>query len=208
MPRDTSSVGTATTTPDAFTAKEKRYLEIVDSYFRENPKNFHKAVDIIQQRSEISLRVLEHFILKYARVKKVCYVLTLPSGAKERFNVPIEYKAQLKTYKKKYFDPFRRNPSRGQPPMKFDYAFEGKTYRSSLGQLNFFKWAIETGVLAYVEEHLTEIINDMNISAKVNKNIKKVATKKVTCGTEHVKITAREYAPEGQKVIFTLSFDL
>jgi hypothetical protein len=33
-----------------------------------------------------------------------------------------------------------------------------------VGQLNFFRWAIEKGVLRYILEHVSEIEKDMNVS--------------------------------------------
>ena len=52
------------------------------------------------------------------------------------FNVHISYKAQLQSYKKKYFDPFRRRK-------KFYYKYnkeENKYFYTTIGQLNFFRW--------------------------------------------------------------------
>jgi len=33
-----------------------------------------------------------------------------------------------------------------------------------VGQLNFFRWAIEKGVVSYITEHAADIEKDMNVS--------------------------------------------
>ncbi len=45
-----------------------------------------------------------------------------------------------------------------------------------MGQLNFFRWAIENKVLNYIKDHLEEIEEDMNVSIRPiynNRNKKK-----------------------------------
>ena len=63
-------------------------------------------IDIINSKSKISLRILDWFVTSYAKKKKICYDIS-NNGEKDNFNVHINYKAQLKSYTKKYFDPFR-----------------------------------------------------------------------------------------------------
>jgi phage antirepressor YoqD-like protein len=63
---------------------------------------------------------------------------------------------KLRAYSKKRFDPFCRW-ERINVPYK-----EGKFIQTTLGQLNFFKWALENGVIKYIRQHYTEIENDMN----------------------------------------------
>jgi hypothetical protein len=62
----------------------------------------------------------------------------------------------LKAYSKKWFDPFCRW-DRISIPYK-----TGTSIETTIGQLNFFKWAIENRVINYIEENYTVIENDMN----------------------------------------------
>ena len=48
-----------------------------------------------------------------------------------------------------------------------------KNIKTTLGQLNFFKWAISNGVLDYVEENLKQIRNEMKLSKSEEDKIKK-----------------------------------
>jgi len=78
------------------------------------------------------------------------------------------YKGQLKAYSKKNFDPFcRRNRIRF-------YYDENKYFITTVGQLNFFKWALENNIINYIKAHLKDIENDMNLRCEI---VKKVSTK-------------------------------
>ena len=67
-----------------------------------------------------------------------------------------DYKLKLKAYSKKRFDPFCRW-DRISIPYKV-----GTSIETTIGQLNFFKWAIENRVIDYIEDNYSVIENDMN----------------------------------------------
>jgi hypothetical protein len=73
-----------------------------------------------------------------------------------RFKVYDDYKLKLKAYSKKRFDPFCRW-ERISIPYKND-----KFIETTIGQLNFFKWALENNVIKYIEDNYSIIENDMN----------------------------------------------
>ena len=77
----------------------------------------------------------------------------------------MSYKSQLKSYSKKKFDPFCR---------KERINFDCKNYKieTTLGQLNFFKWALDNMILEYIKENYNHIENDMNICFNKNKKDK------------------------------------
>jgi hypothetical protein len=77
------------------------------------------------------------------------------------FNVYLQYKCQLKAYKKKLFDPFCRKQRIG-----FHYD-EYNCVVTTIGQLNFFKWALSYKVLEYVQNNLDNITKDMILSNKI-----------------------------------------
>ena len=89
-------------------------------------------------------------------------------GVAKRFKVYVDYKLKLRAYSKKRFDPFCRW-DRINVPHK-----NGSTYiQTTLGQLNFFKWAIENEVLRYIEENYTAIETDMNIRNNTTRKLAK-----------------------------------
>ena len=78
-------------------------------------------------------------------------------------NVFHSYKSQLKAYSKKRFDPFCR---RDRLLFKID---DDNSVATTIGQLNFFKWAISNLVLDYIELNKDDIESDMNTCLKLMK---------------------------------------
>jgi hypothetical protein len=140
------------------------YKKIIDFYKACSSDNIEKMINIIDGKSSISLRILDWFVTKYSKKKIDCNI----TNNDESFDVRISYKSQLKSFKKRYFDPFRRR-------QKFMYNFvsNNKSIITTLGQLNFFKWAFANNILIYVEKNLKQISKEMNISNKEEKKKKK-----------------------------------
>lgn len=109
-------------------------------------------LNIINGESNISLRIVDWFTTNYAKQKFTVY--KLKDGT--RFKVYNNYKLNLRAYSKRRFDPFCRW-ERINIPYK-----EGKFIQTTLGQLNFFKWALENDVIKYIKDHYKDIENDMN----------------------------------------------
>lgn len=147
-----------------FKPKEICYYNMINKFYKQtNVSHITKMIDIINGDSNISLRILDWFVTRYSNRKKVVI-----SVGDEVIDVHISYKAQLKSYKKKYFDPFKRRA-------KFEYNFKSvqKKICTTLGQLNFFRWAIENSIIEYVEKSYDSITHEMNISNKNDKKRKK-----------------------------------
>ena len=153
-----------------FTKKEMCYFSMIDKRFKKCPEDMVvKMMDIIEGADNISLRILDWFVTRYAK-KGVFYT---KDG--ELYDIHINYKAQLKSYKKRYFDPFRRKD-------KFTYTFtingESKDLLTTIGQLNFFDWAISNNIISYVALCLPQITKAMNLSNKEDKKKKALKIKK------------------------------
>lgn len=155
---------------DFFSVKELCYYKKIDKFFKScSTESILKMMDIIDGKSNISLRVLDWFVTKYSKKRIDCGM----SKDSEVFDVRISYKSQLKSYKKRYFDPFRRKKD-----TRFRYYFDnGQTIITTLGQLNFFKWAFTNNIVVYVEKNLKQISKEMNLSNKEDKKkkVKKTA---------------------------------
>jgi hypothetical protein len=115
-----------------------------------------KMLKIITGESKISLRIVDWFATNYAKKNYTLYPITDSNGNNIRFKVYFDYKLKLKAYSKKRFDPFCRW-DRISIPYK-----NGTCIETTIGQLNFFKWARENKVVDYIEELYDVIENDMN----------------------------------------------
>jgi hypothetical protein len=140
--------------------------------FYEKEDNMERLINVINGQSNISLRIIDWFVTNYA--KKNFTVYSIPAKNKcstvingeenmERFKVFHSYKLELKAYSKVRFDPFSRR-DRIVVPYK-----DNMCLQTTIGQLNFFKWAIENQVLEYIEKNYDEIENDMNMRNSISK---------------------------------------
>tara|TARA_B100000949_G_C14106929_1_gene376639 strand:- start:20 stop:370 length:351 start_codon:yes stop_codon:yes gene_type:complete len=78
-------------------------------------------------------------------------------------NVYHSYKSQLKAYSKQKFDPFCR---RDRILFEID---DETSVETTVGQLNFFRWAIGNLILDYIEKNKNIIEDDMNTCLKTMK---------------------------------------
>lgn len=123
--------------------------------FYKDDTNLTRMLKIITGESKISLRIVDWFATNYA--KKYYTIFDIEDGANSRrFKVYVDYKLKLKAYSKKRFDPFCRW-DRISIPYKTDTCIE-----TTIGQLNFFKWALENKVVDFIEENYEIIEKDMN----------------------------------------------
>lgn len=131
-----------------------------------------KMLSIINGTSTISLRIVDWFSTNYS--KKNFTMFATPNTT--RFKVYEDYKLKLKAYSKKRFDPFCRW-ERIQIPIErnSEYCFE-----TTIGQMNFFKWALENKIIDYIEEHYEEIEVDMNENNSLSKTRKAMKTSSYT----------------------------
>lgn len=124
-------------------SKSEVLLESLRRFY--TPDNVAVLSRVLRNETKLSLRTLDWLCTNYAKKRNIVYV----RGGK-MFNVYIDYKASLKAYSKKAFDPFQRRDR---------VTLHGIT--TTVAQLNFFRWAITRGVLEYALEHAAEIEQDM-----------------------------------------------
>jgi hypothetical protein len=78
----------------------------------------------------------------------------------------MNYKNQLKAYSKKLFDPFCRRE-------RISFQIPGhEAFLTTVGKLNFFRWAIEKGILDYIKGHQPEIEKEMNVAMREQAKIR------------------------------------
>lgn len=133
--------------------------------FYENRENLLKMMGIINGESKISLRIVDWFVTNFAKKFYTVYNL---GDSQERFKVYNDYKLQLKAYSKKNFDPFCR-----WDRIKIPYD-DANFMETTIGQLNFFKWAIENKIIDYIQikENFDAVEQDMNSRNSTSKRKK------------------------------------
>ena len=134
-----------------YTTQNDLLMTNLMKFYDEN-NNLEKMLRIINGESPISLRIIDWFATNYAKKFFTVYDV----GANRRFKVYVDYKLKLKAYSKRRFDPFCR-----WDRITIPYS-NGTFIQTTIGQLNFFKWALENGVVAYIEAHYSDIEDDMN----------------------------------------------
>ena len=188
-PPNSNTQATATTTENdkvnitiksckSISSKQALLIIPITKYFSDR-RILNKLITILKGEG-ISLRLVDWFVTNYCKKYNVMYnvmdfrppVPGMSEAQRKSFDnfiiVHTNYKGQLKAYSKRNFDPFcRRNR------IRFYYE-ENKYFITTVGQLNFFKWALENNIVDYVQKHMKEIEDDMNLRCE---NIKKPSTK-------------------------------
>ena len=148
--------------------------------FYQKDGNIDKMLTIINGQSTISLRLVDWFVTNYAKKYFVIYPLK-----DIRFKVYDDYKLKLRAYSKKRFDPFCRW-QRITIPYK-----ENVSMQTTIGQLNFFKWALENKIIDYIEKNYDAIERDMNSrNSSSKKNKQDITCNKTRKKREELSISA------------------
>jgi|TARA_B100000902_G_scaffold295924_1_gene282825 hypothetical protein len=146
---------------------------LMEFYNKNN--NLKKIMCIINGESNTSLRIVDWFVTNYAKKYYTVYELKNDYSEEDetyRFKVYNDYKLKLKAYSKKRFDPFCRWERITVP---YD---DEKLMETTIGQLNFFKWALENKIIDYIEEHYSTIEKDMNVRNSTSKRMSKIEDSK------------------------------
>ena len=152
------------------TQNELLLTNLLEFYKKED--HMDRLMQIINGESKVSLRIIDWFVTNFAKKNFTVYSIpaknrcsTVINGEEnmERFKVFHHYKLELKAYSKVRFDPFSRR-ERIMVPYTNDTCLQ-----TTIGQLNFFKWAIENQVLEYIEKNYDEIEADMNSRNSISK---------------------------------------
>jgi hypothetical protein len=121
--------------------------------FYNNRPDIDRIMPYLLGTAPISLRLIDFFVTNYCRKNFISYPL---NG--QEFLVYVSYKSQLKAYSKQFFDPNCRRER-----IVFQI-YDQEPFRTTVGQLNFFRWAFENNILDFIQEHYDDIQADRAIS--------------------------------------------
>tara|TARA_B100001564_G_scaffold186141_2_gene156349 strand:- start:1254 stop:1763 length:510 start_codon:yes stop_codon:yes gene_type:complete len=156
-------------------SKNNLLMDKINLFF-ENETNKNVLINILNNKYNVSLRIIDWFVTNYCKKYNIYWV-----EDNQRFVVYLNYKLQLKAYSKKFFDPFCRRD-------RILFYYKDDTFlETTVGQLNFFKWIIEHNIINYIKNNYDDIEYDMQNTIKTDsKNIKRRELSK--CATKTINV--------------------
>lgn len=169
-----------------FNSKEELLLDSLKAFYREHVKHFIIITKVLKENQFISLRLLDWLVTNYSKKNNIIY-----TNNNNTFNIFLEYKNQLKSFSKRYFDPFCRRhrifySNTHDITSLYDkekcdlYKKRNDGFVTTLAQLNFFKWIIQYQVIEYALIHLHAIEKDMILSLSKHYKRQKLEPEKET----------------------------
>ena len=119
-------------------------------FYNAHRSYFFQMYRICKKQNPISLRILDWLCTNYAKSQSA--IITTDDSSVHLYH---KYKNHLKGFGKKFFDPFCRKQT-------MDICAHNVTFTTTLGQLNFFKWAFENNVIGFAIVHRNAIESDMH----------------------------------------------
>lgn len=162
--------------------KEIWHYSMLEKFFSTcDSSQTQRMVDIINGNHLISLRFMDWFVTRFCYLYKSTINIANQFCTQNNFNINISYKAQLKSFTKKYFDPFKRKK-------KFIFTLDKQkiSFLTTLGQLNFFRWAMTHDIINYTETNYRTIVSKYDY---VNSFFKKHASSNSSNSTNSTQST-------------------
>ena len=172
--------------PDPQTRKRKIHCKqelIISSLqkFYSDRADTDEILELLEGTSAISLRLIDWFVTNYAKQHNISYIIS-----NQEFLVYMNYKSQLKAYSKKLFDPFCRRE-------RIMFQISGhEAFLTTVGKLNFFRWALEKGIIDYIKANFTKIEKEMNACQREIQKSRRESDK--TASTNTTKSSTRRRA--------------
>ena len=114
------------------------------------------VVPLVTSKSIVSLRVLDWTVTNYSKRHAVTVEHVDARGNSRLFNIHHEYRAWLRVWRRRLFDPFARRSR------IFFHSEDGNWCATTVAQLNFIVFAYSMNVISYVKRHVSDIEKEMN----------------------------------------------
>lgn len=149
-------------TTEALPARVRLLLDMLVNFYRNG--TFESIVlPIIRDKKPLALRDIDWLVTNYSLAFPVVYQDPTRNVAAP-FNVHASYERHENDWKKRLFDPCQRGP-------RIMFYAGGQQYETTIGQLNFFKWAIEHGVIDWAVQHRDEIRQHHQVTDSARKKL-------------------------------------
>ena len=105
-----------------------------------------------------SKRMIEWALANWAQDRRPIYITTSPyTGRKITIDLYSAYKNMLKKYRRRFFGPIRRGNRVLVHTNKWGDSGSWTSHTTTIGQLVFFRWAYEEGVMDFICKHTDDI---------------------------------------------------
>jgi len=173
--------------------KPELVISSLQKFYSSHPE-INKVITYLNGEAQLSLRIIDWFVTKYSRKNFVRYPL---NG--QEFLVYLSYKGQLKAYSKQYFDPNCRRE-------RIMFKIPGhESFTTTIGKLNFFRWALESNILNYIEEHEEEIRSGYNAYLKETIQAQKSSKSDTASSTDSSTSTASDVSVQSAASAVSIS---
>ena len=160
-------------------------LSSLTDFYKKNEQYRKTLKNIIDSKNhQLSLRMIDWLVTHYSKTNNIIYWISdkddkiynnIPFdnineyNKYKKINLYLDYRAQLKSYTKFNFDSFRRHDR-----ITFILDEINKiTIETTIGQLNFFRWAFNNRIIEYGLLNQKEIYDNMSKNSyKKNNKIK------------------------------------
>ena len=141
-------------------------------FYNNNPHYKEILKTIIDGKHELSLRMIDWLVTRYAKCNNIIYWVNgtdndiyynLPDNYNNekyrKITLYLDYRAQLKSFKKFNFDAFRRHD---RIIFNINSSIDKNEIETTIGQLNFFKWAFNNKIINYAIDNQKKIYENMS----------------------------------------------
>lgn len=161
------------------TSCEELLLTSLTNYYNENQEYKKVLKCIIEGKHKLSLRLIDWLVTHYSKSHNVLFWVyknsnevydSYPVHLSDSKNVRkvslyLDYRSQLKSFAKINFDSFRRHNR-----ITFFIDMEANDFiETTIGQLNFFRWAFNNNILEYAVRNYDKIYQHMVDNNSYNK---------------------------------------
>lgn len=159
---------------DLINTSNELLLNSLNTFYSNNEEYKLILKKIINGKHELSLRMIDWLVTRFAKSNNIIYWINdnddkiynyLPENDEiikndkfKKITLYLDYRAQLKSFKKFNFDAFRRHK-------RIFFKINDKTdeyIETTIGQLNFFKWAFNNKIINYAIENQKIIYENMS----------------------------------------------
>lgn len=160
--------------------KPELVILALQKFYNSRP-DIDRIIPYLLGTAPISLRLIDFFVTNYCRKNFISYSL---NG--QEFLVYVSYKSQLKAYSKQFFDPNCRRE-------RIVFQIQGQEpFRTTVGQLNFFRWAFENNILEFIQANYDAIQSD-----RIASTVKRSSTQSSDASTLTVSSVAESVRTSG-----------